>query len=410
MINRERLIKSIEDISKFGALEGGGITRLAFSKEEKAARKHLLELAGKLGLSHKEDGFGNIFLTLKGEDSTLPSIATGSHLDSVPNGGCYDGALGVMCGLEAIASIKESGKKPLRDLTLIVFSAEESSRFKMATMGSKLIAGKLDEKRLKELKDEDDISAYEAAKEFGCDVLKLDRIKLANNTFGAYIELHIEQGPVLERLCIPVGLVSGIAAPVRFELTIEGRADHSGATPMNMRKDALLMASRIIIALENIAKQRKNTVATVGYVKAKPGVLNVIAGSVTMGVDIRDISKEELESVDKEAREMIDELCKKEGFGYSIRELVKDTPVKLSDNIIELAKNEAKKLDIKTHKMPSGAGHDAMNMVGIAKDVGMLFIPCKNGISHNTKEQINYDDAATASNLLAHMLLSLASR
>ncbi|WP_297576314.1 M20 family metallo-hydrolase [uncultured Campylobacter sp.] len=410
MINRERLIKSIEDISKFGALEGGGITRLAFSKEEKAARKHLLELAGKLGLSHKEDGFGNIFLTLKGEDSTLPSIATGSHLDSVPNGGCYDGALGVMCGLEAIASIKESGKKPLRDLTLIVFSAEESSRFKMATMGSKLIAGKLDEKRLKELKDEDDISAYEAAKEFGCDVLKLDRIKLANNTFGAYIELHIEQGPVLERLCIPVGLVNGIAAPVRFELTIEGRADHSGATPMNMRKDALLMASRIIIALENIAKQRKNTVATVGYVKAKPGVLNVIAGSVTMGVDIRDISKEELESVDKEAREMIDELCKKEGFGYSIRELVKDTPVKLSDNIIELAKNEAKKLDIKTHKMPSGAGHDAMNMVGIAKDVGMLFIPCKNGISHNTKEQINYDDAATASNLLAHMLLSLASR
>lgn len=410
MINRERLIKSIEDISKFGALEGGGITRLAFSKAEKAARKHLLELASKLGLSHKEDGFGNIFLTLKGEDSTLPSIATGSHLDSVPNGGCYDGALGVMCGLEAIGSIKESGKKPLRDLTLIVFSAEESSRFKMATMGSKLIAGKLDEKRLKELKDEDGISAYEAAKEFGCDVFKLDRIKLANNTFGAYIELHIEQGPVLERLCIPVGLVSGIAAPVRFELTIEGRADHSGATPMNMRKDALLMASRIIIALENIAKQRKNTVATVGYVKAKPGVLNVIAGSVTMGVDIRDISKEELESVDKEAREMIDELCKKEGFGYSIRELVKDTPVKLSDNIIELAKNEAKKLDIKTHKMPSGAGHDAMNMVGIAKDVGMLFIPCKDGISHNTKEQINYDDAATASNLLAHMLLSLASR
>lgn len=410
MINRERLIKSVEDISKFGALEGGGITRLAFSKAEKAARKYLLELAGKLGLSHKEDGFGNIFLTLKGEDSTLPSIATGSHLDSVPNGGCYDGALGVMCGLEAIGSIKESGKKPLRDLTLIVFSAEESSRFKMATMGSKLIAGKLDEKRLKELKDEDGISAYEAAKEFGCDVFKLDRIKLANNTFGAYIELHIEQGPVLERLCIPVGLVSGIAAPVRFELTIEGRADHSGATPMNMRKDALLMASRIIIALENIAKQRKNTVATVGYVKAKPGVLNVIAGSVTMGVDIRDISKEELESVDKEAREMIDELCKKEGFGYSIRELVKDTPVKLSDNIIELAKNEAKKLDIKTHKMPSGAGHDAMNMVGIAKDVGMLFIPCKDGISHNTKEQINYDDAATASNLLAHMLLSLASR
>lgn len=410
MINRERLIKSIEDISKFGALDGGGITRLAFSKEEKAARKHLLELASKLGLSHKEDGFGNIFLTLKGEDSTLPSIATGSHLDSVPNGGCYDGALGVMCGLEAIGSIKESGKKPLRDLTLIVFSAEESSRFKMATIGSKLIAGKLDEKRLKELKDEDGISAYEAAKEFGCDVFKLDRIKLANNTFGAYIELHIEQGPVLERLCIPVGLVSGIAAPVRFELTIEGRADHSGATPMNMRKDALLMASRIIIALENIAKQRKNTVATVGYVKAKPGVLNVIAGSVTMGVDIRDISKEELESVDKEAREMIDELCKKEGFGYSIRELVKDTPVKLSDNIIELAKNEAKKLDIKTHKMPSGAGHDAMNMVGIAKDVGMLFIPCKDGISHNTKEQINYDDAATASNLLAHMLLSLASR
>ena len=410
MIDAKRFERNFNAISEFGALKGGGLTRLAFSKEDLEARKFLINLIEKNGFKLKIDNVGNIFAIYdEGCEADAKPVCVGSHIDSVPNGGFYDGTLGVMAGLEALSSIKEAGIKLKRPLWLINFSCEESSRFKTATIGSKIISGKLSQQRLHELKDEDGISLFEAMSVAGLHPQNLDEAILKENSLHAYLELHIEQGPVLERSAISVGVVSGIAAPIRFEITIHGKADHSGATPMNMRSDALLAASHIIIAANKFAKNKKTAVATVGYVHAKPGVLNVVPGEARLGVDLRDIDKASLEELNLELRNFVGELSRELKFSYEIRELSSDEPVKLSEHAINLLEDEAKKLGIKTLTLPSGAGHDAMNLTKLASSVGMLFIPCVDGISHNTKEAINFEEAVKATKILTNALIRLSN-
>ena len=410
MIDAKRFERNFNAISEFGALKGGGLTRLAFSKEDLEAREFLINLIEKNGFKLKIDNVGNIYAIYdEGCDADAKPVCVGSHIDSVPNGGFYDGTLGVMAGLEALSSIKEAGIKLKRPLWLINFSCEESSRFKTATIGSKIISGKLSQQRLHELKDEDGISLFEAMSAAGFKPQNLNDTILKENSLHAYLELHIEQGPVLERSAISVGVVSGIAAPIRFEITIHGKADHSGATPMNMRSDALLAASHIIIAANKFAKNKKTAVATVGYAHAKPGVLNVVPGEARLGVDLRDIDKASLEELNLELRNFVGELSRELKFSYEIRELSSDEPVKLSEHAINLLEDEAKKLGIKTLTLPSGAGHDAMNLTKLASSVGMLFIPCVDGISHNVKEAINFDDAISATKILTNALIRLSN-
>ena len=410
MIDYKRFERNFNAISEFGALKGGGLTRLAFSKDDLEARKFLINLIEKNGFKLKIDNVGNIYAIYDdGCEADAKPVCVGSHIDSVPNGGFYDGTLGVMAGLEALSSIKEAGIKLKRPLWLINFSCEESSRFKTATIGSKIISGKLSQQRLHELKDEDGISLFEAMSAAGFKPQNLDEAILKENSLHAYLELHIEQGPVLERSDISVGVVSGIAAPIRFEITIQGKADHSGATPMNMRSDALLAASHIIIAANKFAKNKKTAVATVGYVHAKPGVLNVVPGEARLGVDLRDIDKASLEELNLELRNFVGELSRELKFSYEIRELSSDEPVKLSEHAINLLENEAAKLGVKSLTLPSGAGHDAMNLTKLASSVGMLFIPCVDGISHNTKEAINFKDAVAATKILTNALIRLSN-
>ena len=410
MIDAKRFERNFNAISEFGALKGGGLTMLAFSKEDLEAREFLINLIEKNGFKLKIDNVGNIYAIYdEGCELGAKPVCVGSHIDSVPNGGFYDGTLGVMAGLEALSSIKEAGIKLKRPLWLINFSCEESSRFKTATIGSKIISGKLGEQRLHELKDEDGISLFEAMSAAGFKPQNLDEAILKENSLHAYLELHIEQGPVLERSAISVGVVSGIAAPIRFEITIHGKADHSGATPMNMRSDALLAASHIIIAANKFAKNKKTAVATVGYAHAKPGVLNVVPGEARLGVDLRDIDKVSLEELNLELRNFVGELSCELKFSYEIRELSSDEPVKLSEHAVNLLEDEATKLGVKTLTLPSGAGHDAMNLTKLASSVGMLFIPCVDGISHNTKEAINFKDAVAATKILTNALIRLSN-
>lgn len=411
MIDAKRFERNFNAISEFGALKGGGLTRLAFSKEDLEAREFLINLIEKNGFKLKIDNVGNIYAIYdEGCEADAKPVCVGSHIDSVPNGGFYDGTLGVMAGLEALTAIKEAGIRLKRPLWLINFSCEESSRFKTATIGSKIISGKLSQQRLHELKDEDGISLFEAMSVAGFKPQNLDEAILKENSLHAYLELHIEQGPVLERSGISVGVVSGIAAPIRFEITIQGKADHSGATPMNMRTDALLAASHIIIAANKFAKNKKTAVATVGYVHAKPGVLNVVPGEARLGVDLRDIDKASLNELNLDIRNFVAWLLSYDlNFSYEIRELSSDEPVKLSEHAINLLEDEAKKLGIKTLTLPSGAGHDAMNLTKLANSVGMLFIPCVDGISHNTKEAINFKDAVSATKILTNALIRLSN-
>ncbi|WP_149710154.1 M20 family metallo-hydrolase [Campylobacter concisus] len=410
MIDAKRFERNFNAISEFGALKGGGLTRLAFSKEDLEARKFLINLIEKNGFKLKIDNVGNIYAIYdEGCEADAKPVCVGSHIDSVPNGGFYDGTLGVMAGLEALTAIKETGIKLKRPLWLINFSCEESSRFKTATIGSKIISGKLSQQRLHELKDEDGISLFEAMSAAGLHPQNLNETILKENSLHAYLELHIEQGPVLERSAISVGVVSGIAAPIRFEITIHGKADHSGATPMNMRIDALLAASHIIIAANKFAKNKKTAVATVGYAHAKPGVLNVVPGEARLGVDLRDIDKKSLNELNLELRNFIKELSCELKFSYEIRELSSDEPVKLSEHAINLLEDEAAKLGVKTLTLPSGAGHDAMNLTKLASSVGMLFIPCVDGISHNIAEEINFKDAVSATKILTNALIRLSN-
>ena len=410
MIDAKRFERNFNAISEFGALKGGGLTRLAFSKEDLEAREFLINLIEKNGFKLKIDNVGNIYAIYdEGCKADAKPVCVGSHIDSVPNGGFYDGTLGVMAGLEALTAIKEADIKLKRPLWLINFSCEESSRFKTATIGSKIISGKLSQQRLHELKDEDGISLFEAMSAAGFKPQNLDDAILKENSLHAYLELHIEQGPVLERSGISVGVVSGIAAPIRFEITIHGKADHSGATPMNMRSDALLAASHIIIAANKFAKNKKTAVATVGYAHAKPGVLNVVPGEARLGVELRDIDKKSLEELNLELRNFVGELSCELKFSYEIRELSSDEPVKLSEHAINLLEDEARKLGVKTLTLPSGAGHDAMNLTKLANSVGMLFIPCVGGISHNTKEAINFKDAVAATKILTNALIRLSN-
>jgi len=410
MINAQRLEHEMQMVSTFGALPSRGITRLAFSEEEAQARTYVKGLMQGIGMTIREDAIGNIYGRLEGELPLSP-VTVGSHLDSVPQGGCYDGTLGIMCGLEAMRAIKEHGIGHKRPLELIIFSCEESSRFNMATVGSKVVSGKLGLEKLKTLKDKHGVSVYDAAKAFGCDVDALEEAKLGKNALYSYIELHIEQGPVLENKGIPVGIVTGIAAPIRYELVVQGKADHSGATPMSMRQDALACAAEIILGVESIGgtKAGETTVATVGFANATPGVLNVIPGTVTLGIDIRDIDKDNLEKATTLICNMIECTVTKRGLTYTLKELTHDAPTALDKKIIDLLTEEAENLDIDALLLPSGAGHDAMHMGEVAEFTGMLFIPCKEGISHNVAEEITMEDACKATLVLAKSLITLAN-
>lgn len=411
MVNKQRLQAQMDAVGAFGGLPVKGLSRLAFSQEEKDARVYVTSLMKEIGMHIEEDAIGNIIGRIEGE-LPLSGVAVGSHLDSVPQGGHYDGTLGVMCGLEAIRCIKENKIAHKRPLELIIFSCEESSRFNMATVGSKVMSGKLPLEKLHALKDKQGVSLYQAAKDFGCDVDSLSKAKRDENSFYSYLELHIEQGPVLEAKKIPVGIVTGIAAPIRYEVIIHGRADHSGATPMNMRQDALVCASSIVVGVEEIALHQAGptTVATVGFANALPGVLNVIPGEVKLGIDIRDIDNTNLEKANALIVAMIENVVTNRGLTCTLTQLTKDRPTVLDQELVTLLNEEAQKLGIETIELPSGAGHDAMHMPHVAQFTGMLFIPCKEGISHNVAEEIDMEDAFKATQLLTQSMIKLANK
>lgn len=406
MINKKRLFENFHNLCKFGETKDQGLNRIAFSNEEKQARDYIKNILKKLGLFIHEDAIGNIFAVLKGTDDTLPAVCTGSHIDSVPNGGKYDGSLGVMCAIEAISCIKEQNIACKRNIILIIFSCEESSRFSIATLGSKALSGQMDLQTLKNTKDKNQISIYQAAKNFGCCIDRLDEFVYQKDDFYAFVELHIEQANVLKN--IPIGIVNSIASPIRYTLRLQGVSAHSGTTDMKDRKDALACASKIILKIEKIAKKAKNTVATVGCIEVKENAMNVVASEAKLGIDIRSNEKNSLIKVNKKIKKYIKKICKKRKIKYNLSLINYQMPTKMSKKIIKTIRLHANKLGYKNKTLPSKAGHDAMNMSKIATYTGMIFIPCKNGISHNKDENINFNDAYKATKVLKNTLLSLS--
>ncbi|RIW11132.1 M20 family metallo-hydrolase [Veillonella parvula] len=407
MIQRERLVKDFEAMAQLTA-PGEGINRLAFTDADWAGRQYIIDRMTDAGLSVEIDDFGNVIGYKIGKKPDLPVVMVGSHTDSVPNGGNYDGVVGVLSAIEVIRSMTDDGYEHDHTIAVVSFMCEESGRFGNATLGSKAMRGELTLQDLHRLVDKQGISLYEALKDRN---LNPDGIKTMayKRPVKSFTEIHIEQGKVLEHEQKTIGIVTGIAAPERFYVTIRGNADHSGATPMNLRHDALCGASKIILGIEEIASMQEEppVVGTVGVVEVTPGAMNVIPGAVKLGVDIRSISKAARNSVVTLVKEFIDITAEKRGLSYTIETIAQDHPVEMHPAMIREIEEAVKSVGVEYMTMPSGAGHDAMHWAE-AVPTGMIFIPCRDGISHNPAEFAEMDDILTGAEVLDKVLRKLS--
>ena len=407
MIQKERLAKDFEAMARLTNV-GDGINRLAFTDADWAGRQYIVDRMIDAGLTVEADGFGNVIGYKAGKNPDLPVVMVGSHTDSVPNGGNYDGVVGVLSAIEAVRSMTEDNVEHDHTIAVVDFMCEESSRFGSATLGSKAMRGELTLDDLHRLVDKKGISIYEALQSRN---LNPDGIETMEYTrpVKAFIEIHIEQGKVLEHEQKKIGIVTGIAAPERFYVTIRGNADHSGATPMKLRYDALCGASKIILGIEEIASMQEEppVVGTVGVVEVIPGAMNVIPGAVKLGVDIRSISKVARDSVVTLIKEFIDVICEKRGLSYTIEPIAQDHPVAMHPAMIREIEGAVKAVDVEYMTMPSGAGHDAMHWADVVP-TGMIFIPCREGISHNPAEFADLADIITGAKVLDTVLRKLS--
>ena len=407
MIQRERLAKDFEAMARLTDV-GDGINRLAFTGADWAGRQYIVDRMIDAGLTVEADGFGNVIGYKAGKNPDLPVVMVGSHTDSVPNGGNYDGVVGVLSAIEAVRSMTEDNVEHDHTIAVVDFMCEESSRFGAATLGSKAMHGELTLDDLHRLVDKKGISIYEALQSRN---LNPDGIETMEYTrpVKAFIEIHIEQGKVLEHEQKKIGIVTGIAAPERFYVTIRGNADHSGATPMKLRHDALCGASKMILGIEEIASMQEEppVVGTVGVIEVIPGAMNVIPGAVKLGVDIRSISKVARDSVVTLIKEFIDVICEKRGLSYTIEPIAQDHPVAMHPAMIREIEGAVKAVDVEYMTMPSGAGHDAMHWADVVP-TGMIFIPCHEGISHNPAEFADMADIITGAKVLDTVLRKLS--
>lgn len=401
MLDIDVIKRWFDYLYSIGADETGGVTRLGYTKNEDVMHGAIRNFAREMGLKYSSDEVGNTYVY---EENYSEYYLIGSHLDSVISGGRYDGVVGVLAGLLILKWIKENNLNiPLK---VVAFRCEESSSFGIATVGSGLITKKLQIEKMKKVKNTEGVSLYEALRFRGYNP-ECRKIEGVLN----YFELHIEQGRILEDEGLKIGIINSIAAATRYWLTIDGRQDHSGATPMGMRQDALCAAGEIIIELENIAKRESihSSVGTVGYLGNYPNAFNVVPGRVKMGLDIRGVEKDSIDRIDDEIVKFVDEVCKKRNLNYELDNISKSIPVKLDENLKNELSEIATKLGVEHKIMNSGAGHDAMKFWDIAP-TGMVFIPCKDGVSHNKAEEIEYEDIILGSKIIFEELKQLNSR
>ena len=379
----ERIEKQINDLSEFTSTPGKGTTRLTYSKEDLLTRNYIKNKMMEYGLTVQEDGIGNVFGKLEGTFKDAPSVLIGSHFDSVPNGGAYDGPAGVIVALEVAGLFAENQLTPKYPLEIIALIEEEGARFGGGLLGSRGIVGTLSEESFKNLKDKDGITTIEAMSKIGLDFSLPKRRN--PNSIKAFLELHIEQGPILEEKNIPIGVVEAIVGLTQFEVTIEGRAGHAGTTPMDRRTDALVAAAQIISQLPSFAiEEGEGTVITTGRLDVLPNGANVIPNKVVFSVDIRSSKEEHINNVIRRMKELI-ESYQVQGIHTTAEKLLYMPPKILSNEIKDLLKDKSSDLEIPYCSIDSGAGHDAMVFSDVT-DVGMLFVPSKAGLSHCPEE------------------------
>ncbi len=407
-IDRDRLLSEIEALGSISEAEPPVVTRIVFSASDLKARAWMKARCEEAGLTVREDAVGNTFARWDGSEPGAPAVGTGSHIDAIPNAGKYDGVVGALGGLEAIRALRESGFRPRHSIELLIFTSEEPTRFGIGCLGSRLLSGTLPGDAAGKLKDDGGATLEEVRKGAGFNG-DLEQVKLQSGHYKAFIELHIEQGPLLERQQIPLGIVTKIAAPASLRVLIEGSGGHAGGVLMPDRRDAFCAAAELILAIENAARTTGaiDTVATVGICEVFPGAVNSIPSRVHLSVDIRDTDLQRRDKVMQTMEATCQSISAKRQVSIHAELLNADAPADCAPAIVEALSHSCRKHDQKFIPMVSRAYHDSLFMARIAP-VAMLFIPCRNGYSHRPDEYASPEDIARGTLVLAETLATLS--
>jgi N-carbamoyl-L-amino-acid hydrolase len=411
-IDAQRLQSNLEKLSEIGRDPAtGGITRLGYSENELAAREYVSTLMKQAGLNVRTDAAGNLFgsrpFSDKSSDKSsdkLPTLLFGSHIDTVLNGGRFDGAVGTIAAVEVIRALNENNIATRHPLEVVVWTNEEGNHFGISTMGSAIAAGVLGPEILTR-KDDQGVTVAEWLKRYGQDPAHLTDARIAKGSLAAYLELHIEQGPNLERAKVPIGVVQGIVGLKRWRCVVTGFANHAGTTPMDSRRDALAAASREVLAVRQaVLAESGRQVGTVGYIKVEPGAVNVIAGRAEFPVELRDLDAAKIDRVWSRIHSNFQEIDKEENVSTQCAEFDDIAPARTDPAMQSAIRSAAQSLGLATLDLPSGAVHDAQLMARVAP-FGMIFIPSHDGISHAPQELSSWSDIANGAEVLYRSIL-----
>ena len=407
-VSLKRIREHIETISNMTSTPGAGATRLSFSPEYREACDYVADRARALGLSARYDAIGNLRLRLEGTNPGLAPVVIASHLDTVRNGGNFDGVLGVVCGLDVAETLKREGIRIGRSLEIISFVEEEGASFGCPLAGSKALTGFMDAESIRALKDVGGRTFSDTARRFGIETADVSDERLRPGDVHAMLEIHIEQGRVLESEGISAGIVDRIAGSENYRLALTGMANHAGATPMHLRQDALAGAAEIVLAVERIAGEpdRHDTVATVGHIACVPDTSNVIPGKAEISLDIRAVDTAAIEACSEAIRGVAEDVAKRRGLHLSLDLTGKSDPCELSPKLRSLLETVARNAGIPARRMHSGALHDTAMMSHVT-DAGLIFVPSRDGRSHCPDEWTDYEDLVQGADLLLHASTAL---
>jgi len=409
-VNGARLRQHLEELSVFGRPAGGtfadGVSRIAYSDADVAGRAYAMKLIEAAGLKPRIDAAGNIVARREGTDNSLPPVLFGSHIDSVPNGGNFDGDLGSLAAIEVIQTLNEARITTRRPLEIVIWQNEEGFAFNNGLCGSRAAAGHLEPRDLDAVWN--GMKQSDAIRKIGGDPDRIVDASRAKGSIACYLELHIEQGGNLEKTGIPIGVVEGIVAIDRYDVEIRGFANHAGTTPMPERQDALVAASHLTIAVNDIVRRETGRqVGTVGQLNVSPNVPNIVPGSVKLVIELRDLSSKKIAGLAEQIRARARDIAMQTKTQIEMRPASHHDAALATSEVQKSIEGAAAKLGLKTMRLPSGAGHDAQ-MMALVGPMGMIFVPSAGGISHSPKELTKWEDCARGADVLMLAVLEWA--
>lgn len=408
-IDAAALRTRIEALSMFGRPAGGtfadGVSRVAYSDADLAGRRYVMDLMRAAGLAPRIDPAGNIFALRAGTDASLPPVLFGSHIDSVPSGGNFDGDLGSLAALGVIEALNRAAVRTRHPLEIVVWAAEEGVAFNRGLAGSRIVAGDVAPDHMEHVWN--GMRRADAIRKIGGDPARIMDARRQKGAWHGYLELHIEQGGTLERTKTPIGVVQGIVAIERYEAKITGFANHAGTTPMAERQDAMVAAAHLTLAVrEAVTRRPGRQVGTVGRIEVTPNAPNVVPGAATLIIELRDLSTDTLRSIAEEIRARAAAIASETRTTVQITPASSNPPAFADTSVQDVVERAATALSLSSARMPSGAGHDAQMMAQLAP-MGMIFVPSVAGISHSPKELTRWEDCANGANVLLRSVLAL---